>query len=87
MIRAHNKETCGGDMEPGVTPADYVQDQIAFLTGDPPSLKGYLAEKAKQEKELKELQKQMDEPKLKQEVELNELKQKLSKLNGETVKE
>ena len=63
-----------------------MQDQIAFLTGDPPFLEGDLAEKAKQEKELKELQKQMDELKLKQEAELNELKQKLSKAKGETVK-
>ena len=85
-IRAHNEETCEGDMEPGVTPADYVQDQIAFLTGDPPSLEGDLAEKAKQEKDLQELQKQMDELKLKQEAELNELKQKLSKAKGKPLK-
>ena len=63
-IRAHNEEACEGEMDQGVTPVDYVQDQIAFLTGDPPSLEGDLAEKAKQEKELKELQKQMDELKL-----------------------
>ena len=81
-IRAHNEEACEGEMDQGVTPVDYVQDQIAFLTGDPPSLEGDLAEKAKQEKELKELQKQMDELKLKQEA---ELKLKLSKAKGETV--
>ena len=84
-IRAHNEEVCEGEMDQGVTPVDYVQDQIAFLTGDPPSLEGDLAEKAKQEKELQELQKQMDELKLKQEAELNELKLKLSKAKGETV--
>ena len=84
-IRAHNEEACEGEMDQGVTPVDYVQDQIAFLTGDPPSLEGDLAEKAKQEKELQELQKRMDELKLKQEAELNELKLKLSKAKGETV--
>ena len=84
-IHAHSEEACEGEMGQGVTPVDYVQDQITFLTGDPPSLEGDLAEKAKQKKELKELQKQMDELKLKQEAELNELKLKLSKVKGETV--
>ena len=81
-IRAHNEEACEGEMDQGVTPVDYVQDQIAFLTGDPPSLERDLAEKAKQEKELQELQKQMDELKLKQEAKLSELKLKLSKAKG-----
>ena len=33
-IRAHNEEAREGEMDQGVTPVDYVQDQIAFLTGD-----------------------------------------------------
>ena len=32
MIRAHNKGKLKGEMETGVTPKEYLQDQIALLT-------------------------------------------------------
>ena len=70
-------------MVTGVTPEEYLQDQIAVLTDliPPPivSLEKDQAEIEKSEKELKDLEKQVNELKSKQESELNELKEKLSK--------
>ena len=83
MIRAHNEEKLEGEIETGVTPEEYLQDQIALLTDliPPPlvSLEKDQAEIEKNEKELKDLEKQFNELKSKQESELNELKEKLSK--------
>ena len=83
MIRAHNEEKLEGEIETGVTPEEYLQDQFALLTDliPPPlvSLKKDQAEIENSEKELKDLEKQLNELKSKQESELNELKEKLSK--------
>ena len=83
MIRAHNEEKLEGEIETGVTPEEYLQDQIALLTDliPPPlvSLEKDQAEIENSEKELKDLEKQFNELKSKQESELNELKEKLSK--------
>ena len=81
MIRAHNEEKLEGKIEMGVTPEEYLQDQIALLTDliPPPlvSLEKDQAEIEKSEKELKDLGKQFNELKSKQESELSELKEKL----------
>ena len=37
MIRAHNEEKLEGEIEMGVTPKEYLQDQIALLTDLIPS--------------------------------------------------
>ena len=83
MIGEHNEEKFAGEMETGLTPEEYLQDQIALLTDliPPPfvSLEKDQAEIEKSEKELKDLEKQFYELKSKQESELNELKEKLSK--------
>ena len=80
MIRAHNEEKLEGKIEMGVTPEEYLQDQIALLTDliPPPlvSLEKDQAEIEKSEKELKDLGKQFNELKSKQESELSELKEK-----------
>ena len=61
MIRAHNEEKLEGEVETGVTPEEYLQDQIALLTDliPPPlvSLEKDQAEIEKSEKELKDLEK------------------------------
>ena len=83
MIRAHNEEKLEGEIETGVMPEEYLQDQVALLTDliPPPlvSLKKDQAGIEKGEKEWKDLEKQFNELKSKQESELNELKEKLSK--------
>ena len=60
MIRAHNEEKLEGEIETGVTPEEYLQDQIALLTDliPPPlvSLEKDQAEIEKSEKELKDLE-------------------------------
>ena len=69
MIRAHNEEKLEGEIE-GVTPEEYLQDQIALLTDliPPPlvSLENDQAEIEKSKKELKDLEKQFNELKSKQ---------------------
>ena len=61
MIRAHNEEKLEGEIETGVTPEEYLQDQIALLIDliPPPlvSLEKDQAEIEKSEKELKDLEK------------------------------
>ena len=78
------EEKLEGETETGVTPEEYLQDQITLLTDVIPSPL-VLSEKdqsklsEKSEKELKDLEKQFNELKTKQESELNNLKEKLSK--------
>ena len=79
MIRAHSEEKLEGEIETGVTPEEYLHDQIALLTAPLVSLEKDQAEIEKSEKELKDLEKQFNELKSKQESELNELEEKLSK--------
>ena len=61
MICAHNEEKLEGEMEMGVTPEEYSQDQIALLTDlTPPPLVSSEKDQAeikKSEKELKDLDK------------------------------
>ena len=57
-----------------MTPDEFVQDQIAFISNKPPPL-----EKDKAEKERYELQKQLDALKMKQLEELSEIESKLTK--------
>ena len=84
MIREHNEEKLEGEIEMGVMPEEYLQDQIALPSDLIPlpivSLEKDQAEIEKSEKELKDLEKKLfNELKSKQESELNELKKKLSK--------
>ena len=83
MILAHSEEKLEGEIETGVRPEEYLQDQIALLTDlIPPPLVSVEKDQAgieNSEKELKDLEKQFNELKSKQEPELNELKEKLSK--------
>ena len=58
----------------GWTGCEFVQDQIAFISHKPPPL-----EKDKAEKEMHELQKQLDALKMKQLKELREIESKLTK--------
>ena len=64
MTRAHNEEKLEGQIESGVTPEEYLQDQIALLTDliPPPlvSLEKDQVEIEKSEKELKDLEKQFN---------------------------
>ena len=63
IIRAANTEALEAEGGPdgGVTPDEFVQDQIAFISNKPPPL-----EKDKAEEEMYELQKQLDALKMKQ---------------------
>ena len=78
IICAHYTEAleteceCGPDG--GVTPDEFVQDQIAFISNKPPPLG-----KDKAEEEMYELQKQLDTLKMKQLEELSEIESKLKK--------
>ena len=76
IIRAHNTEALEAEGGPdgGVTPDEFVQDQIAFISNKPPPL-----EKEKAEEEMYELQKQLDALKMKQLEELSEIESKLTK--------
>ena len=71
MIHANNEEKLEGEIETGVTPEEYLQDQITLLTDliPPPlvSLEKDQAEIEKSEKELKDLEKQFNELKSEQE--------------------
>ena len=76
VIHAHNTEALEAEGGPdgGVTPDEFVQDQIAFISNKPPPL-----EKDKAEEETYELQKQLDALKMKQLEELSEIESKLTK--------
>ena len=76
IIRAHNTEALEAEGGPdgGVTPDEFVQDHIAFISNKPPPL-----EKDKAEEEMYELQKQLDALKMKQLQELSEIESKLTK--------
>ena len=73
MIRAHNEEKLEGEIETGVTPEEYLHDQIVLLTDLIPaplvSLEKDQAEIEKSEKELNDFEKQSNELKSKQESE------------------
>ena len=76
IIRAHNTEALEAEGGPDgdVTPDEFVQDQIAFISNKPPPL-----EKDKAEEAMYELQKQLDALKMKQLEELSEIESKLTK--------
>ena len=76
IIRAHNTKALEveGRLDGGVTPDEFVQDQIAFISNKPPPL-----ENDKAEEEMYELQKQLQALKMKQLEELSEIESKLTK--------